>query len=71
MSTGYQERVLRFSASLRPDQMLYTEVRHDDWCRHFKGVGACNCVPDIYVYDLKSIKQIGLVDLDGQFQAAH
>lgn len=32
-----------------PGEFRNVHVAHDDWCALLKGIGPCNCDPDIYL----------------------
>ena len=33
--------------TLKPGQVYVIPVRHDGWCDLLKGIGPCNCVPEV------------------------
>ena len=44
---AYVPKLLAQAAPLlEPGTVINWMVRHDDWCRHWRG-GSCNCNPDV------------------------
>ena len=62
-SKGYRERLNRKVArdlatgKIRCGTAYEIEILHDDWCNLIRGIGDCNCEPEIH--DARQIPTIG------------
>ena len=49
---NFQVKILELMQSgvLKKGDLANLDIRHDDWCSRLKGIGPCNCDPEIQVY---------------------
>ncbi len=53
---NYAKKILALGLTLRPGQLVETDVAHDPWCDMLNGRGFCNCDPTVAVRPIHGSK---------------